>query len=193
VNNVLEKAIPTLPGLHLRRASMSDVPALSRLIERSSRELNVPDYSPAQIESGLRYLFGVKPVLIQDGTYLIAQIGAQIVGCGGWSRRRALYGYDQNAEPSKDADDRLDPTVEAARIRAMFVHPEWARCGIGRALLAASEESARRAGFRRVELVATHTGMPLYRAGGYRIIEPVRVVLPDGEVLTGTRMSKTFA
>ena len=188
-----ERPVAALPGLSLRPARMEDITALTRLIERSARQLNARDYSPSQIESSLRYLFGVNAALIRSGTYFVAQMdGRQIVGCGGWSHRRALCGHDQTAEPGS-VDDLLDPATEAARIRAIFVHPDWTRCGIGSALLTVSEEAAWQAGYRRLELVATHTGMPLYRVSGYRIVEPVRVVLPDGEVLTGTRMTKTFA
>jgi GNAT superfamily N-acetyltransferase len=113
------------------------------------------------------------------------------VGCGGWSRRKTLYGGD-DAKTQEEADDVADPATEPARIRAFFVHPDWTRQGIGRALLEISEQAARRAGFHRLELAAVYTGVPLYAACGYQAVEPLEATMPDGNVFSGIRMKKTL-
>jgi GNAT superfamily N-acetyltransferase len=178
----------------LRRARLDDVPLLTRLMEQSIRVLQAPDYSPAQIESGLRFIYGIDTLLIEDGTYFIAQNDGEVVGCGGWSRRRMLYGGNQRRDSGDGSDTEvLDPATDAARIRAFFVRPDWARRGIGRMLLEASEKAACAEGFQRFELVATNTGLPLYAACGYTVAEPVSTVLPDGVPMSGYRMTKSVA
>jgi hypothetical protein len=109
----------------LRRARLDDVPLLTRLMEQSIRVLQAPDYSPAQIESGLRFIYGIDTLLIEDGTYFIAQNDGEVVGCGGWSRRRMLYGGNQRRDSGDGSDTEvLDPATDAARIRAFFVRPD---------------------------------------------------------------------
>ncbi len=173
--------------LHPRVARPEEVPALNALISQSVRQLSVGYYSPAQIESALRYVFGVDSQLIADGTYYVAEAAGQVVGCGGWSRRRTLYGGDQHKTV---ADPLLDPARDAARIRAFFVHPAWARRGIGRTIMAVCEAAAYQAGFRRLELAATLPGEPLYAALGYAAGERVAAPLPDGQVLPIVLMHK---
>lgn len=172
-------------NLSLRAASLADVPALNALIELSARSLSVDLYSPQQIEAAIRYVFGVDTNLIGDGTYYVAEVDATTVGCGGWSRRRTLYGGDQR--PVGEAQ-LLDPKIEAARIRAFFVHPAWARRGIGRRILEICLEAAGAAGFSRFELMATLPGVPLYEAEGFRRVEDVVDVLPDGTAIPFVRM-----
>jgi GNAT superfamily N-acetyltransferase len=176
----------------LRRARMNDVPALTRLMEQSIRVLQAGDYTSEQIESALKYIYGMDTLLIHDGTYFVAECDGDPVGCGGWSRRRMLYGGDQRRGSGEDDTEVLDPTHEAARIRAFFVDPDWARRGIGRMLLEASEKAAYAAGYRNLELVATRTGVHLYAACGYTIAEPVSTVLPDGVPMSGYRMTKSL-
>jgi len=176
----------------LRLAVPEDTPALGRLIERSVRELQKPDYSAEQLDAALEKVFGVDTQLIADGTYFAVTSGdepALIVGCGGWSRRRTLYGGDQW---SKREDDLLDPARDAAKIRAFFVDPEWTRRGIGSLILRACEEAAIRAGFRRLEMGATLTGIPLYLAHGYTERERADVPLGNGLALPIVRMDKTI-
>lgn len=151
-------------GWHLRSATMADRPELEALIARSSRGLGAPYYSAAQIEAALQGAFGVDTQLILDGTYYVAEAGGTLVGCGGWSRRHTLFGGDAHA--TRDAR-LLDPGVDPARIRAFFVDPRWARRGIATAILARCEADAFREGFRRLELMATLPGIPLYSARGY--------------------------
>jgi GNAT superfamily N-acetyltransferase len=176
-----------LENLRIRAADPADVPALTSLIRQSVLGLSGGDYSPAQLASALSHLFGVDTRLIEDRTYYAVEAEGGIVACGGWSRRRTLFGGDQYADRS---DDRLDPASEAARIRAFFVHPAWSRKGIGRLLIEHCERAARAQGFGRMELMATLTGIPLYERAGYRVVERVEVDLPDGVRFPLARMER---
>lgn len=172
---------------NIRVAVPDDVPGLSVLIPASVRGLSNGYYSARQVESALVYMFGIDSQLIQDGTYFVAENGNTPVGCGGWSKRNTLYGGDQ----AKSAEDPLlDPACDAARIRAFFVHPAWARLGIGRRLMHTCEEAARAAGFRRATLGATLPGEPLYAAMGYEAVERFALQFPDGEVFPLVKMEK---
>jgi N-acetylglutamate synthase-like GNAT family acetyltransferase len=182
----------TKPGITFRLALPEDIPALSDLIATSERRLGVEHYTEQQIESLLKHQFiGVDSQLIADRTYYVAEAEGQIVGCGGWSRRRRIVGGDKG-EFYGEGDDFRHPACDAALIRAFFVHPDWARRGIGRTLMEASEKAAEKAGFRRLELLATYTGVPLYLACGFRIVGPAEAVLPDGITVSGLRMTKTL-
>ena len=172
----------------IRLAKEADITELSALIDASVRGLQSDDYSPSQIEGALRAVYGVDSQLIADGTYFVVESGGEKVGCGGWSRRRTLYGGDRFAARE---DSLLDARTEGARIRAFFVHPAWARRGIGGMILEACERAALEAGFTRLEMGATLTGIPFYRAKGYREEEELKVPLPDGETMTVVRMVKT--
>lgn len=174
----------------IRSATTRDVPAIRELIPRSVRALSAAYYSAAQIEAALERIFGVDTLLVDDGTYLVAEAGGEIVGAGGWSRRRTLFGGDQHKGGVPDAE--LDPRADAARIRAFYVDPAWARRGIGRALLALCEDAARSAGFSRLELLATLPGVPLYAALGYAEIRPVAEPLGVGLTLPGVIMGKAI-
>ena len=172
----------------IRFATKEDIPALRELIRESVTNLSVKYYSTTQIASALAHIFGVDTQLIKDETYFVAEVEDQIVGSGGWSKRKTLFGGDQS-KPS-DIDPLLDPQTEAARIRAFYVHPEWSRKGIGSRILRACEDAAQKAGFTRIELVATLPGEPLYLARGYEKAEPIRIETPDGESLPAFRMTK---
>jgi GNAT superfamily N-acetyltransferase len=150
--------------LQIRAATASDKPALEILIAKSVRHLSAQDYSAAQIEAALQGTFGVDSQLIADGTYYVAETGSKLAGCGGWSRRRTAFGGD--AFVDRDASE-LDPKVDAAKIRAFFIDPDFARQGIGKALLERCESQARAFGFSRFEMVATLTGVKLYERFGY--------------------------
>jgi GNAT superfamily N-acetyltransferase len=177
--------------ISIRIAREPDVPVLRRLIDASVRGLQAGDYSPEQIDAALRGVFGVDSQLIADGTYLVAETGdGQIAGCGGWSKRKTLYGGDVWVGRE---DSLLDPTKDAAKIRAFFVHPDWARRGIGTLILEACEQAAIANGFTRFEMGATLTGVPLYRARGYTAIEELAVPLEDGLLLPIIRMEKRLA
>ncbi|MDQ3803606.1 MAG: GNAT family N-acetyltransferase [Acidobacteriota bacterium] len=148
----------------IRKAKLDDRPALEEMIAASARALSREDYSERQIEAAISAVYGVDTDLILDGTYFVAESRGALVGCGGWSKRRTLFGGDRYAK--RDASE-LDPGSEPARIRAFFVHPGHARKGIGRAILAACESAARAYGFRSLELMATLPGLKLYEACGY--------------------------
>src|SRR5687767_1879477 len=178
------------PPFDVRPATMDDVGEIDRLIRRSMWSLGVRDYSPAQVESVLKYAMGVDTQLIADGTYFVVTDAGRIVGAGGWSYRRMLHGGD-GAKVAGD-EQPLDPRRDAARVRAFFVDPDYARRGIGRALMDLCELEASRAGFTRMELAATLTGMHLYRACGFMEIERVELTLPDGTPAVLVRMGKTI-
>jgi N-acetylglutamate synthase-like GNAT family acetyltransferase len=172
----------------LRTADLDDVPSLEDLIPLSVRELQSDYYSTAQMEAAFGPVFGVDRQLITDGTYLVAEAEGRVIGCGGWSKRKSMFGGDAIRAAE---DNLLDPTTDAARVRAFFIHPDWKRRGIGRAILAASEEAIAAAGFARIELVATLAGEPLYKACGYSEIERYEVAMSGGLTLPVVRMAKS--
>jgi GNAT superfamily N-acetyltransferase len=174
----------------LRLAAPGDTGALEDLIALSTRVLQAPYYSREQIDGALGTVFAVDRQLIADATYFVAHSGATLSGCGGWSRRKTLFGGDAGRDAAQDA--LLDPSREAARIRAFFVRPDFARRGIGTAILNACEEAAANAGFTELELVATLAGVPLYRRGGFRATEPLDIALPNGLTMPALRMRKSI-
>ena len=175
----------------VRKAGADDIPRLKEVIEASVRGLQANDYTPAQIEGALQSVYGVDSQLIADGTYLVAEDTSQpnsvIVACGGWSKRKTLYGGDQYAGRE---DSLLDPSRDAAKIRAFFVHPKWARRGIGSLILKACEDAAIAAGFQRLEMGATLSGVAFYKAKGYAEVEYQAVSLSNGEMLPIVKMTK---
>lgn len=171
----------------IRLATQEDVPALNNMIALSVRGLSTNYYTQDQIESAIKYIFGVDTQLIADQTYYLVELDNVIVGCGGWSKRNTLYGGDQHKD---DVDPLLDPTHDAARIRAFFVHPDYARRGIGKLIINVCESAAAKEGFTRFQLGATLPGVPLYKAMGYREVNEIKQPLPDGEVLEIVKMEK---
>jgi len=177
----------------LRPAIEDDIPALHQLIEASVRGLQAGDYTPAQIEGALRSVLGLDTQLIADRTYFVAEWVVQsatiprLAGCGGWSKRKTLFGADRGPgrEPAL-----LDPAQDAAKVRAIFVHPEFARRGLGSLILATVENAARAAGFSRFEMGSTLTGVPLYRLKGYVEVERIAVPLSNGQALQVVKMVK---
>lgn len=175
----------------LRQATLEDQPVLHELIARSIRGLGADDYSREQIDAALRGAFGVDTALIRDGTYFVAVTATnEVVACGGWSRRRTLFGSD--ARSGRD-ETYLDPRTDAAKIRAFFVDPTHARRGLGRALLERSESEALQAGFSVFELMATLPGVRLYEKFGYQAGESVTHPLPDGLTIRFVPMTKRAA
>lgn len=180
------------PELHFRLATAEDMPALRALVEASVRQLQAVDYTAGEIEGALDGLLGLDSQLIADGTYFIAMAAptdgeAVLAGCGGWSRRKTLFGSDR---ATLRDDAFLDPATDAAKIRAIFVHPEWAGCGIGSRILEQCERAALGAGFSTLEMGSTLTGAPFYARRGYREIERMRMPLPNGERYSIVRMRK---
>jgi GNAT superfamily N-acetyltransferase len=175
--------------VRLRLAQVDDVEAIAALIPLSARALSKGFYTEQQTESAIRFVFGPDRRLIEDGTYFVVEDGQRLAGCGGWSKRRTLYGGDQ----MKPADDPLlDPATESARIRAFFVHPDYARRGVGSQILDACLSAARDAGFRRMELAATLPGVPLYEQYGFQARERIDATLPDGVILPILRMERSL-
>lgn len=174
----------------IRKAALADCPAMEQLMANSARGLSQADYGAAQIEAAIADVFGVDTELIHDGTYFAVEHAGVLVGCGGWSRRKTLFGGDQYAQRESGL---LDPAHDAAKIRAFFVLPAWARRGIGRALLDTCEAEARAQGFRRCELMATLPGLKLYRACGYIAGEPVTYELGAGVRIEFVPMHKSLA
>jgi len=199
--------LPLLPSIvnrniHLRLAVPADVPVLRELIDASVRGLQTQDYTPAQIAGALQTVFGVDSQLIADGTYIVAEVTQEgmesvnkgyaqsarlIVGCGGWSKRRTLYGSDHWTGRE---DALLDPLRDAAKIRAFFIHPDWARQGVGSMILQACEQAAKTAGFSRYEMGATLTGAKLFGVKGYVAVRPISIPLVNGESLPVIHMEK---
>ncbi|MBV9046191.1 MAG: GNAT family N-acetyltransferase [Alphaproteobacteria bacterium] len=171
-----------------RLARLDDVPALKPLMDSAIGELLKPFLSPAQVAASFSVM-GLDTQLIADGTYFVIESDGRVAGCGGWSRRATLFGGDHSA--GRDAA-LLDPTKDAARVRAMYTHPDFARHGIGRLVLELCEAAAAREGFQRVELAATMAGVPLYRACGYTDIEAFESATPSGVKVPLIRMGKTL-
>lgn len=172
----------------LRKATRDDVEEIAAVIADSVRGLAVGIYDDRQIELSIGSVFGVDLELIEDETYFVAESDGAIVGCGGWSKRRTLCGasgFAYSREPGV-----LDPATDAAKIRAFFVHPGWARKGIGRAILSACENEAKEAGFRSAEMMSTLPGVPLYTACGYQGDERLGVPVGEGVEVECIRMQK---
>lgn len=174
----------------LRLATLADVAALEELIPLSMRVLQAPYYTEMQIQAALGPVTGMDRQLIWDGTYFVADADGRVVGCGGWSKRKSLFGGD--AARSTE-DTMLNAATDPARVRAFFIHPDWARRGIGRAILEASELAITAAGFSQIGLVATLAGEPLYRVCGYEEAERYEAPMRDGLTLPVVRMNKRIS
>lgn len=175
--------------LRIRLARKEDIPALEALIAASVRELSVGYYTSEQMEKALVEIFGVDTQLIEDETYFVVEADEILAGCGGWSKRKTLCGGDQTKEES---DPLIDPATDRARIRAFFIHPSFARKGIGSRLLKACEDAAMAAGFTQAEMVATLPGVPLYSVYGYEVFEEYELPMSGGEVLPVKGMAKSL-
>jgi len=191
---------PDDPTCHIRLAHEEDIPALHALIEASVRGLQANDYTPAQIAGALGTVLGLDTQLIRDQTYFVVEVPAPAgsedakrsidrkVGCGGWSKRKTLFGADK---ASVREPELLDPATDAAKVRAIFVHPDFARRGLGTLILAHVESAAYAAGFRHYEMGSTLTGVPLYTLKGYVPVEQIGVPLHNGESLPIVKMVKS--
>lgn len=173
----------------IRTATIDDCDAIQSLIDASATHLAADDYTAEQIETALLGVWGLDTQLVRDGTYFVAELDDIIVGCGGWSWRRTLFGSD--ALGTRD-DRPLDAATEPAKIRAFFVLPEYARQGIGSRILEHCERAASEAGFRRLELGATLPGERLYRTHGYVSGEPYEHECLPGKFMAIIPMNKTL-
>jgi GNAT superfamily N-acetyltransferase len=173
-------------GMTVRQALEDDLPALRELMDAAIRDLQTPFLSPEQVAASFS-IMGLDTQLVSDRTYFVVEAGARIAGCGGWSRRVTLFGGDHSH--NRDAA-LLDPAKDAARVRAMYTHPDFTRRGAGRLVLDACEAAAAAEGFLRCELAATLAGEPLYKACGYRQIERFMADTPQGVAVPLVRMGK---
>jgi len=171
----------------LRVATLDDADAIEALMKASAVALFPRSYDERQTASAVRYVAQVDRMLLEDGTYFVLEAGGEVVGCGGWSRRDKPYTGSGDSEH----DSRpLDPAIEAARVRAMFVRADWTRRGLGRRILEGCEAAARREGFRELYLVATKPGLPLYLSYGFQPLEEFDVTMPDGVAIGCVSMEK---
>jgi GNAT superfamily N-acetyltransferase len=174
----------------LRLARLEEADAIDALMKASTRDLFPAYYDALQTRSAIAHIAAVDRALIADGTYFVAEVGGDLVACGGWSRRDKLYtGSGEGAGNAR----LLDPAREPARVRAMFVRSDWTRRGLGRRILVACEEAARAEGFRMLALMATLPGRPLYEAYGFVPTEDADVRMPDGEVIACVAMEKPIS
>lgn len=182
---VMERLTPKL-----RVATPGDASSVEALMKQSTAAIFPAYYNAQQTASSVRYVAQADPMLLVDGTYFVLEAGKEIVACGGWSRRARPYA---GSASSPDDDRLLDPAKEPAHVRAMFVRSDWTRRGLGRLIIQACETAARQAGFRRLDLVATLPGVPLYRACGFTPTgEVADVVLADGVSLPCLAMRKSI-
>lgn len=183
----IKSSAPCVKQAVLRPARLEDVQALTSLISLSVDKLQASTYTAAQRAGALGTVFGVDTQLINDGTYFVVECESKIIGCGGWSRWKKLFGSDHAAQVENGL---LDPATEPARIRAFFVHPDWARRGVAKELLTACEKAAATAGFRKLELAATLVGTDFYETRGFVATERFQYPLSNGEYLELVRMAK---
>lgn len=174
----------------IRKAKLNDQTEIERLIAESVRGLSRDDYDERQIELSIKTVFGVDTELILDKTYFVAEADGKIVGCGGWSKRKTLYGASRY-ESSRDSNE-LNPQTDAAKIRAFFIHPDWARKGIGTAILEACEREAESCDFKSCEMMSMLPGVKLYAVCGYAGTERVGVPIGEGIEIECVRMSKNL-
>jgi GNAT superfamily N-acetyltransferase len=179
----------TAADVVLRIATPSDAPAIDALMKESAGALFPRYYDERQTASSVRYVAQVDRMLLEDGTFFVLEHGGEAVACGGWSRRDRLYSGSGDAP----GDSRLlDPYTEPAKIRAMFVRGDWTRRGLGRRIIDACEAAARAEGFRRLALMATLPGVPLYLACGFEPLQEVEILLEDGVRLACVAMEKSL-
>jgi N-acetylglutamate synthase-like GNAT family acetyltransferase len=183
------KIVASGKSMCLRVARAEDVPTLEELIPISVRTLQAAYYSEEQMDAAIGPIFGVDQQLIADGTYFIVEDAGEVIGCGGWSKRKSLCGSGPAGE---SAATELNPVHDAARVRAFFVHPNWARRGVGSLIMKACESAIIAAGFRRVEILATLAGEPLYASFGYVVADRYELKLSNGLGLPVVSMAKKF-
>ncbi len=173
--------------LILRLATQGDVDAIDALMKASTRDIFPAFYDARQTASSITHIAHVDTMLIEDGTYFVIEDGSGVVACGGWSRRDKLFTGSAEQEGRARL---LDPTTEAARVRAMFVRGDRTRRGLGTRILEACEAAARGEGFQTLALMATLPGVPLYERYGFQPIESTFITLPDGVEMACVAMEK---
>jgi len=183
----MSRGIEPVAELTHRVATLDDLDALREVMRRSIESLQTDFLTPGQVRVS-HTVMGLDTQLIKDGTYFVVERDGRIAGCGGWSWRSTLYGGDESMVSREP--EALDPATEAARIRAMYTDPDFARQGVGRLVMRLCEEAAMDAGFRRATMMATMAGVPLYEACGYVQVETVLSAPVDGIRVPLVRMEK---
>ena len=181
------KDIDRVAGLTHRLATIEDLGALREVMRRSIEILQAGFLTPEQVKVS-HAVMGLDTQLVRDGTYFIVESGGRIAGCGGWSWRWTLYGGDESLVSREP--EALDPATDAARIRAMYTDPDFARRGVGRMVIRLCEEAAKQAGFHKTTMMATMAGVPLYKACGYVEAERVLSAPVEGVQVPLVRMEK---
>jgi GNAT superfamily N-acetyltransferase len=176
--------------IKIRLANINDLKVLNELITLSARELSRDIYAQQEIDGAVQYVFGVDTELVNDKTYFVIEKDGEIAGCGGWSKHKTLFGGNQFSGRLEAA--YLDSSKDAAKIRAFFIHPKFARQGLGRILLKHCEQEASLNGFTRLEMMATLPGVKLYSALAYKAISDEVVMLPNNVPLRFVRMVKNL-
>ena len=171
----------------LRLATLNELEMIDRLMKASTRDLFPNFYDAARTEASIQYIASVDRQLVEDGTYFVLEAGDELVACGGWSRRDKLY--TGSGDSATDAA-LLDAATQPARVRAMFVRSDWTRQGLGMRILEACEAAAKAEGFKRLALMATLPGLPLYERYGFTVVEHVDIPLPNGMAIGGASMEK---
>jgi GNAT superfamily N-acetyltransferase len=179
-----------MAGFTHRLATMDDLDALREVMRRSIEALQEGFLTPEQVRVS-HTVMGLDTQLIKDGTYFVVEKDGRIAGCGGWSWRSTLYGGDESMVSREP--DALDPATDAARVRAMYTDPDFARQGVGRLVMKLCEKAARKAGFKKATMMATMAGVPLYEACGYVQVEPVLSAPVEGIRVPLVRMEKQLA
>eukprot|EP01006_Ploeotia_vitrea_P004698 TRINITY_DN115226_c0_g1_i1.p1 TRINITY_DN115226_c0_g1~~TRINITY_DN115226_c0_g1_i1.p1 ORF type:complete len:184 (-),score=15.18 TRINITY_DN115226_c0_g1_i1:69-620(-) len=183
--------MPLADGLTLRLATLEDISAINKLVDISVRALCSKDYTPNQLDVSLKYVFACDTQLIKDHTYYVVSTDdGTVVGAGGWGKRATLYGGDNAAQQREDR--LLDPRTENSRLRAFYVHPDWARKGIATAIVQESEAAARADGFTTMQIVSTLTGVKLYQSQGYTVLNTELTKLPNGDDWLLTNLKKAL-
>ena len=171
----------------LSKASSEHIPEIEELIAESVRYLARASYTEEQIEAALESAWGVDTQLILDGTYFVVYQATLLVACGGWSYRETLFGNDA---AQKRNDTTIDPMNGAAKIRAFFVKPAFARRGLGSRLMRKCETEALKMGYQRLELMATLPGQKLYEKHGFIAEASIEYELSDGLFITFVPMKR---
>ncbi|MES2135777.1 MAG: GNAT family N-acetyltransferase [Pseudomonadota bacterium] len=179
-----------MSGFTHRIAKLEDLDALREVMRRSIEALQAGFLTPEQVVAS-HHVMGLDSQLVRDGTYFVVEKDGRIAGCGGWSWRSTLYGGDESMISREP--EALDPATDAARIRAMYTDPDFARMGVGRLVIRLCEEAAMAAGFRKATMMATMAGVPLYAACGYDEVEPVLSAPVNGVRVPLVRMEKPLA
>ncbi len=174
---------------HLRNATTKDIEAITELIALSARQLGGQFYDKNTIESALKSAFGVDTQLIKDKTYFVIEKDSQLIACGGWSYRKTLFGSDNNnlRDPEK-----LTPKADAAKIRAFFIHPDYARRGLGNQIIEHCEQEAIKRGFQSTELMSTLSGVNFYKKHGYKGDKTIIHTMNDGNTIEFLPMEKNL-